>query len=154
MTIGKTTGGGQPINISKYLVNFNAADWANTANQYLTSALNQGISASNQYNQKAIDSQLNAQNQANQAAAQGYNMSQALTAPQRLATYGALDAYQDTLGLARPTVGSFQLAQALQNQATGNTNLLGQSAVANAYNQGFLGPVQQLPQGLFQQGGQ
>lgn len=148
------TGGGQPIDISKYLVNFNAADWANTANNYLTSALNQGIAASNQYNQKAIDSQLTAQNQANQAATQGYEVAQALNAPQRLATYGALDSYQDSLGLARPTVGSFQLAQSLENQARGEANLPGQNAIANSYNQGLLGPVQQVPQGLFQQGGQ
>jgi len=146
--------GGQPIDISKYLVNFNAADWANTANQYLTSALNQGISASNQYNQQAIDSQLTAQNQANQAAAQGYDMAHALNAPQRLAAYGALDAYQDSLGLARPTAGSFQLASALENQARGDANIPGQAALAGAFNQGLLGPVQQMPQGLFQQGGQ
>lgn len=146
--------GSQPIDISKYLVNFNAADWANTANNYLTSALSQGINASNQYNQKAIDSQLTAQNQANQAAAQGYDIAQALNAPQRLASYGALDTYQDTLGLSRPTVGSFQLAQAAVNQARGNPNFPEQAAIANSYNQGLLGPVQQLPQGLFQQGGQ
>lgn len=145
--------GGQPIDISKYLVNFNAADWANTANSFLTSALNQGISQSNTYNQKAIDSQLAAQNQANQASAQGFDIAQALNAPQRLATYGALDAYQDSLGLARPTIGSFQLAQAAANQARGNANLPEQTAVANAYNQGLLGPVQQVPNGLFQQGG-
>lgn len=119
---------GQGIDISKYLVNFNAADWANTANNYLTNALNQGIAQSNQYNQAAINSQLAAQNQANQAATQGFNMAQALNAPQRLATYGALDAYQDTLGLARPVEGSAQLAQGLLSQA------------------------QRVPSGLFQQG--
>jgi hypothetical protein len=131
--------GGQQVDISKYLVNFNAADWANQANSYLTSALNQGIAASNNYNQQAINSQLTAQNQANQAATQGYNMAQALNAPQRLAAYGALDAYQDSLGLARPAVGSFQLSQALQNQAQGLPNIPAQTQVANAFNQGLLG---------------
>lgn len=145
---------GQGIDISKYLVNFNAADWANTANSYLTNALNQGIAQSNQYNQAAINSQLTAQNQANKAAAQGYDMAQALNAPQRLAGYQALDAYQDSLGLARPTAGSFQLASALENQARGDANIPGQAALSGAFNQGLLGPTQQVPQGLFQQGGQ
>ena len=144
--------GQQGIDISKYLVNFNAADWANTANNYLTSALNQGIAQSEKYNNAAIDATKAYQNQANAASAQGYDMAQALNAPQRLAGYQALDAYQDSLGLARPNVGSFQLASALENQARGDANVPGQAAVANSFNQGLLGPVQQIPQ--YQQGAQ
>jgi len=144
--IGGGSNGQQGIDISKYLVNFNAADWANTANNYLTSALNQGIAQSEKYNNAAIDASNTATSQANQAMAQGFDMSQALNAPQRLAGYQALDAYQDSLGLARPTVGSFQLASALENQARGDANVPGQAAVANSFNQGLLGPVQQIPQ--------
>lgn len=138
------SGGSQPIDISKYLVNFNASDWANTANQYLTSALNQGITASNTYNQAAIGAANAAQQQSNKALTQGFDMSQALNAPQRLAGYQALDAYQDSLGLARPNVGSFQLASALENQARGDQNVPGQVAVANSFNQGLLGPTQRI----------
>lgn len=141
--------GGQPIDISKYLVNFNSSDWANKANSYLTSALNQGIAQSNTYNQAAIDASKAYQQQANQALNQGYETAQALNAPQRLTAYNALDAYQNSLGLARPTVGSFQLASALENQARNQPQTAQQQQVAAAYNQGLLGPVQQ---GLFNQG--
>lgn len=138
------SGGGQPIDISKYLVNFNAADWANTANNYLTSALNQGIAQSEKYNNAAIDASKAYQGQSNQAMAQGFDMAQALNAPQRLAGYQALDAYQDSLGLSRPNVGSFQLASALENQARGDQNLPQQQQIATAFNQGLLGPTQYL----------
>lgn len=144
--IGGSGSNSQPIDISKYLVNFNASDWANTANQYLTSALGQGINASNQYNNAAITAANTAQQQSNQALNQGFDMSQALNAPQRLAGYQALDAYQDSLGLARPQAGSFQLAGAMENAARGQPNIPQQQAIANAYNQGLLGPVQQLGQ--------
>jgi hypothetical protein len=139
---GSSSGGQQGIDISKYLVNFNAADWANTANNYLTSALNQGIAQSEKYNNAAIGASNAATGQANQALTQGYDMAQALNSPQRLATYQALDAYQDSLGLARPNVGSFQLASALENQARGDQNIPGQQYIANAFNQGLLGPTQ------------
>ena len=134
--------GGQGIDISKYLVNFNAADWANSANQYLTSALNQGIAQSEKYNQAAIDTSKAYQQQSNQAMTQGYDLAQSLNAPQRLATYQALDSYQDSLGLARPQAGSFQLASAMENQVRGQPNIPQQQQIANAYNQGLLGPVQ------------
>lgn len=134
--------GQQGIDISKYLVNFNASDWANTANQYLTSALSQGIAQSEKYGQAAIDASKAYQNQADQAMTQGYDLAQSLNAPQRMATYQALDAYQDSLGLARPQAGSFQLASAMENQVRGQPNMAQQTAIANAYNQGLLGPVQ------------
>lgn len=136
--------GEQGIDISKYLVNFNAADWANTANQYLTGALNQGIAQQDKYSTAAIDASKAYQGQANQALNQGYQTAQALNAPQRLAGYQALDAYQDSLGLARPNVGSFQLAGAMANQAQGAPNLPQQAQIASSYNQGLLGPVQQM----------
>lgn len=134
---------GQPIDISKYLVNFNSSDWANKANQYLSSALTQGIQQSTKYNDAAIKAAQQYQNQANLAAAQGYDMYQALNAPQRLAGYQALDAYQDSLGLARPQAGSFQLASALENQARRDPNTAPQQQLAGAFNQGLLGPVMQ-----------
>lgn len=154
MPIGGSGGSNAPIDISKYLVNFNSSDWANTANQYLTSALNQGIAQSEKYNQAAIDATKAYQQQANQAMTQGYETAQALNAPQRLATYQALDAYQDALGLARPTAGSFQLASALENQARGQPQYTQQQQVANAYNQGLLGPIQQQLQPGLLLGGQ
>jgi hypothetical protein len=139
--IGGSSGNQQPIDISKYLVNFNSSDWANTANQYLTSALQQGIGQSEKYGQAAVDASKAYQTQANQALNQGFDMAQALNAPQRLAGYQALDAYQDSLGLARPQAGSFQLASALENQARGQVNIAPQQQLAGAFNQGLLGPI-------------
>lgn len=133
------SGGTSGVDISKYLVNFNSSDWANTANSYLTNALQQGISQSNKYNQAAIDASRAYQNQANQALMQGYNQAQALNAPQRLATYGALDAYQDSLGLSRPQAGGFQLASSIDNQVRGQQQLPQQEQLANAFRQGLLG---------------
>lgn len=135
MSVGGSKG---TMDISQYLINFNSADWAKQANNYVQSALNQGLGYSQQYNQAAIDNQKAYQQQANQAVQQGYNTAQAVQAPQRLAAYGALDAYQDSLGLARPTAGSFQLAQSLQNAAQGQPNTPQQIQTAGAYNQGLL----------------
>ena len=135
---GKSSG----VDISKYLVNFNSSDWANAANKYITSALNQGIDVSGQYNKAAIDAQRAYQQQANQNLNQGYNTSQALMAPQRMAAYNALDSYQDSLGLARPTAGSFQTASALENQAMGQPQTAQQNNLASSFNQGILGPIQ------------
>lgn len=140
---------GKGVDISKYLVNFNSSDWANTANNYLTSALQQGIAQSEKYGQAAIDASKAYQQQADQQLQQGFQTAQALNAPQRLATYQALDAYQDSLGLARPQAGSFQLAAAMQNQAQNMPQLPAQAQLAQAYNQGLLG----APQGGLFQGG-
>jgi len=137
------------VDLSQYLVNFNSSDWANQANQYLGSALNQGMGYGEKYNQAAIDTQQAYQQQANQAQMGGYNMAQAVQAPQRFAGYQALDAYQDTLGLARPEVGSYQLANSLEQtakQQLPNQPLLAtpqQQQIAGQFNQGLLGPVQQ-----------
>ena len=142
--IGSSGGSSQPIDISKYLVNFNSSDWANSANQYLTSALSQGMAQSNVYNQAAVDAQKAYQQQANQQLNQGFDTYQALNAPQRMAAYQSLDALQDSLGLARPTAGSFQLASALENQARNQPQQAQQAQLAGSFNQGLLGPVQQV----------
>jgi hypothetical protein len=114
-------GDSKGVDISQYLVNFNSSDWANQANSYLTSAMQQGIGQSEKYGQAAIDASKAYQGQANQALNQGFQMSQALNAPQRMAAYGALDQYQDMLGLARPQGGSAQYAQ--QQQGAVNNGL-------------------------------
>ena len=77
-----------------------------------------------------------AQNQINT----GYQQSQALNSPQQLATYNALDAYQNNLGLSTPQGGSFQLAQAMNNNATGNAsaNTAAQNQQVAGYNNGLL----------------
>lgn len=135
--IGDNKNGSNPL--SNYLINFNAANWANQANAQLQSGLNQGL----QYNTAAAQQGANAlqaySNQANQNLNQGFQQSQALNAPQHLATYNALDAYQNTLGLPTPVGGSFQLAQAMQKQATGQpaTNPQ-QQQMAAGYNNGLL----------------
>lgn len=144
------SGGGGGTDISKYLINFNSSDWANQANSYLQSALTSGTNYAQQYNQAGIDATQAFQNQANQAQQSGYQMAQAVQAPQRLAAYGALDAYQDSLGLARPTEGSFQLASSLENAAKQQQGGLfqqqqmspQQTQMAGGFNQGLLGPVQ------------
>lgn len=98
-------------------------------NDILQQALNTAISQSTGYTNKAIDQQntslgaatgaLNTylnQGLAGAAAAskQGFNQGQALAAPYSNAGYGALDAYQDSLGLKRPTMGGQAYAQAGQ----------------------------------------
>lgn len=141
------SGGSGPVDISQYLINFNSSTWANQANKYLQSALDQGLGYSEKYNQAAIDTTKAYQNQANEALRGGYDMAQAVQAPQRMAAYNALDRYQDTLGLARPTVGSFQLANSLENMAKPQLGYQQpvtqqQAETATAFNQGLLGPVQ------------
>lgn len=134
--------GGQDL--GKYLINFDTSGWAKQANQQLQTALQQGLQYSEKYTNQAAKAQQDYNALAQQQMQQGFNHSQALTAPQRLATYGALDAYQDTLGLARPVGGSFQLASAMENQAMGQPNTPQQQQTAQAYNQGLLAPpVQQ-----------
>ena len=131
------------VDLSQYLVNFNSSDWANKANSYIQSALNQGMDYGQTYNQAAIDATKAYQDQANQAQMGGYNMAQAAQAPQRLAAYGALDQYQDMLGLSRPEMGGFQLANSLEQtakQQLPNQPLLAtqpQQQTAAAFNQGL-----------------
>lgn len=133
------------VDLSKYLINFNSSDWANQANAHLQSVLNQALPYAEKYNQQAVNAVQQYSNQAQNQIAQGYNQAQALNAPQHLATYNALDAYQNNLGLATPQGGSFQLAQAMNKQAVGQppSNPQQQQMVAG-YNNGLLS---NLPQG-------
>lgn len=127
--------GGQSgkTDLSKYLINFDSAAWANQANQQLQNALNQGLQYSEKYSQKAVNTLQDYNNLAQNQMRQGFNQAQALNAPQRLATYNALDAYQRTLGLPTPVGGSFQLASGLQNSLFGQPNVPQQTS---GFNQG------------------
>jgi len=107
--IGGTGSNGQQTDLSKYLINFNSADWANQANAHLQDILQQGLNYANQNNQQAVNATQAYQQQANNALNQGFQQSQVLTAPQRLSTYNALDAYNGTLGLPSPVGGSAQM---------------------------------------------
>lgn len=98
-------------------IDFNASDWANQANSFLSDALMLGLPYSERFTQEAIDATKDAQKQANAAQEAGYQKAQALDAPQRLAGYNALDSYLDTLSVARPEMGSFKLANALESAA-------------------------------------
>ncbi len=134
-------GSGGSIDLSKYLVNFNSSDWANQANAHLQNALNQALPYSEKYTQQAVNAVQNYSNQAQNQITSGFNQAQALNAPQHLATYNALDAYQNNLGLATPAGGSFQLAQAMNNNATGQPNTPQQAQQAAGYNQGLLSNI-------------
>lgn len=129
-------GGGQGIN--DYLLNFKSSEWADMANKQLQAALNQGLQYSEKYNQQASNALQNYNQQARTDLNQGLAQAQALDAPRRLATYGALDAYQGLLGLPTPQGGSFQLAQAMNNQATGQPVLPQQQPMITGFNQGLL----------------
>lgn len=142
--IGGTSGAG--------LVNFNSAAWAKQANDQLQQALNQGLKYSENYSKQAINSLQDYSNQARNDLQQGFNQYQALNAPQHLATYNALDAYQQMLGLPTPVGGSFQLASGMQNQITGQPNTAQQQQQALGYNQGVQQIVPNQTGGLF--GGQ
>jgi hypothetical protein len=133
--------------LSQYLINFNASDWANQANAHLQSALGQGLAYSEKNAQQAVNAIQGYDQKAQQQMQQGFDRGQALNAPQRLAAYGALDAYQDTLGLARPVGGSFQLASALENNLMGQSNAPIQNQQAMGFNQGLLAAPIQKPQG-------
>lgn len=114
---GEAKKGQQQQDLSSYLINFNSSDWANQANAQLQAALGQGLKYSEKYGQQAVNAVQDYNQQAQKQLIQGFNQSQALNAPQHLATYNALDAYQGLLGLPTPQGGSFQFAQ---NQAYNN----------------------------------
>lgn len=141
--------GGQDL--SKYLINFDSAGWANQVNQQLQAALNQGLPYSEKATQQAVNAVQDYGNTANQNMQQGFNQSQALAAPQHLATYNALDAYQQGLGLPTPVGGSFQLAQNMQQGVLGQPMNQQQFNGYNAGQQQFVPPQQN---GLFNNGGQ
>lgn len=132
-------GGSGGVDLSKYLVNFNSADWANQANAHLQAALNQALPYGEKYTQQAVNAVQSYDNQAQKQINTGYQTAQALNAPQHLATYGALDAYQQGLGLATPQGGSFQLAQAMNNNANGVAPVTPQQGnMVAGYNNGLL----------------
>lgn len=140
-------GGSGGTDLSSYLINFNSADWANQANQHLQQALNQGLQYSEKYSQQAVNAMQDYNKQAQQQLTQGFQQGQALNAPQRLATYNALDAYQGTLGLPTAVGGSFQLAQGMQNSLLGNPQTPQQQQQTAGYNQGvqqYMPPQNQL----------
>ncbi len=144
---------GGNTDLSKYLVNFNSAEWANQANAHLQSALNQALPYGEKYTQQAVNAVGDYSNQAQKDINQGYAQAQALNAPQHLATYNALDAYQGTLGLATPQGGSFQLAQAMNNASTGHPVASPQqNSMVAGYNNGLLSNVPPVPSQQ-QQGG-
>ena len=148
-------GGNGGTDLSKYLINFNSADWANQANSHLQKALNQALPYGEKYTQQAINVVQDYSNKAQSDINKGYQTAQALNAPQHLATYNALDAYQGTLGLATPQGGSFQLAQAMNNNVQGNPPLNPQQGnMVAGYNNGLLSnmPQQQQQQQQQQQG--
>lgn len=140
--------GSNATDLSKYLINFNSSEWANQANAHLQSALNQALPYGEKYTQQAVNAVQDYNNQAQKQLQTGYNQAQALNAPQHLATYNALDAYQGTLGLATPQGGSFQLAQAMNNNANGAppVNPQQQQMVAG-YNNGLLSNMPPQQQG-------
>lgn len=125
--------------ISKFLINFDPSAWANQANAQLQNALNSGLNYSQNYNQQAVNALQNYQGTANNQLQQGFNQSQALNAPKQLATYNALDAYQNLLGLPTPAGGSFQLAQGLSNGLSNQPNTPMQAQQSAGYNQGVMG---------------
>ena len=131
--------GGQDL--SKYLINFNSSDWANQANTHLQQAMNQGLQYSEKYSQQAANVLQDYDKQSQQQMKQGFAQSQALNAPQHLATYNALDTYLGTLGQATPVGGSFQLAQGMQNSLFGQPNTPQQQQQAQGFNQGVLSTI-------------
>lgn len=132
-------GGSGGVDLSKYLINFNSSDWANQANAHLQQALNQALPYGEKYTQQAVNAVQDYSNEAQKNLNSSFNQAQALNAPQHLATYNALDAYQGTLGLATPQGGSFQLAQAMNNNANGVPPVTPQQgAMVAGYNNGLL----------------
>lgn len=88
-------------------IDFDAREYANQANGMLDKALTNAIQYTEQYTDKAAD-----------LAKQGDEVSQARNAPYRLASYNALDKYMESMGLARPEMGAYKLANALERDAT------------------------------------
>jgi hypothetical protein len=73
----------------------------------------QAVNTQTQYLQQAMNALTTAGNQLTNS----FNQSQGLQQPYRIAGYNALDSYEDTLGMKRPTIGNAAVAQALNDQA-------------------------------------
>lgn len=120
------------------------ADYVNNTishmNGILSTAMNNALSYSKDYTNQAITQQHSYLNDANSNLNTGFNQSQALNAPINLAGLGALDKYQDSLGLARPTMGNAALQQSLfQASSPSDTNL--SNAYYNAKQSGLAIPT-------------
>lgn len=132
--------------LSKFLINFNSSEWANQANSHLQNALTQGLDYSEKNSQQALNAVQDYGQQAQNQMKSGFAQSQALNAPQHLATYNALDAYQGLLGLPTVQGGSFQLAQNMNNAAQGQQLAPQQQQQVAGYHSGN---QQMMPSGLF-----
>ena len=89
----------------------------NRANDFLNNALLIGLPYSEQFTRQAVEAQQMAEKQSRADQESGFQRAQGLQAPYRLAGYQALDSYLDTLTQARPEMGSFKLANALESNA-------------------------------------
>ena len=126
--------GGKDLN--SYLVNYDPSSWATQVNNQLQAALQQALPYAEQYTQKAINQVQGSDAKAQQQIQSGFQQAQALDAPKHLATYNALDAYQQMLGLPTPVGGSFQLAQGMNNSLFGQPVSPQQAQQAAGYRQG------------------
>jgi len=110
-------------------------------NQILDDSLSKGLDYSQGYTQKAVDQQntsltqaLGQLNQGLQALQGGFNTSQALQTPYRDAGYNALDMYEDSLGVKRPTIGNKAVADALVKNQNVQNQLGSITSAQQAYN--------------------
>lgn len=148
-------------------------DQINSMNKKLMQSLQNGLNYNSQYTNQAINTQqnylgqgvnalTNALNtmtgQTQNTLTSGFNQSQALQSPYALMGYNAADAYADSLGLARPKMGSANMAQQMNTAATAiNPQLIEQlksaatAAGQDAWSQGkapaaFVDPRQSMGQ--------
>lgn len=104
-----SVGGGSPTDIIK--------DMLQQGIKFGTEQTDKGIDFARYYTDKAFN-QANEQFQiARNDVEHGYQRQKAINAPYSKASYDSLDLYLDTLGIARPKIGSFQVGQALEKQA-------------------------------------
>lgn len=98
-----------------------------SANADMQSGTNSAISQQNTSlaaaNQALSQGVTNANNQATTTSNSGLNQYMSLNAPLAQTAYQGLDAYADSLGLQRPTIGSGAVANALFNTTQAQTNL-------------------------------
>ena len=131
--LGNALGGGSS---SSQAVNsmFTTPNFVNTVNNMLTRSLSQAQQQYTTYATQAVNQQNTSLNQATNAINTGTTQAgttlsnavgqyQSLQEPYASAGYSALDAYQDSLGLSRPTAGSQAVSQALSNNQQYNAML-------------------------------
>ena len=140
---------GENANLNDYLIKFNSSDWANKANAHLQNALNKGLQYSETYSKQALKAVQDYDQKAQNQMRQGFQRSQALDAPQHLATYNALDTYLGTLGQSTPVGGSFQLAKSMENASMGQPISPQQQQQTDGYNAGVQSG---MPQGVLTPG--